>query len=113
MFILKHSPTYFWPVKVEVPVSGGKYERHTFDAEFRRLSQSRMLEIGGLIEKSQITDVELAREVLAGWKGVQDDGGSEVPYSEGARDSLLDIPLVAAAVVMAFFESASGAKRKN
>lgn len=113
MFILNQAPTYLWPVKVELPVSGGKHEKHTFDAEFRRLSQSRMVEIGKAIDAGTTSDIELAREVLAGWKGIVGADGQDIPYSEAARDALLDVPLVAAAVVMAFFESAAGAKRKN
>ena len=62
--------------------------------------------------QNQITDNELAREVMTGWSGITDADGV-VPYSEAARDQLLDIPLVSASIVMALFSSIAGAKRKN
>lgn len=112
MFKLIQPSTYTWPVHVELPVDGGRMEKATFDAEFQRLSQSRLEEIRGQIERSELRDVDLVREVMSGWSGIT-DGSSPVPYSEAARDQLLDIPMVASAVVMALFQSIAGAKRKN
>lgn len=113
MFVISQKQSYSWPVTVEFPVDGGKTDKQTFDAEFRRLSQSRINSIRERIEKSDITDSELAAEVLCGWGGVQDGSGDDVPFSERARDQLLDVPLVAAAVVMAWLSSLTGGKRKN
>ena len=42
-----------------------------------------------------------------------DGDGTEIPFSEGNRDKLLDVPMVAVAIGMSFFESLAGAKRKN
>lgn len=95
-----------------MPVDGGKTEKATFDAEFKRLNQTRLNEIREAVDKGNITDMELAKEVLVGWSGITDENGA-VPYSEGARDKLLDIPLVATAIVYALFGSIAGAKRKN
>ena len=36
-FILAQSDSYSWPVTVEFPVDGGRFEKQTFDAEFKRL----------------------------------------------------------------------------
>jgi hypothetical protein len=44
---------------------------------------------------------------------VTDGDGKDVPFSHKALDQMLDIPLLATAVVMAYFESLQGAKRKN
>lgn len=112
MFKIAQSPEYVWPVSVQLPTDGGRSEKANFDATFRRISQTRMDEIRKGITAGDINDADLAREVLVGWKGVVDDGG-EVPYSEGARDRLLDIPMVSSAIVMALLESLSGARRKN
>jgi hypothetical protein len=113
MFVISQKTSYTWPVTVEFPIDGGKTERQTFDAEFRRVPQSRMAELRKMIEAGEITDLDICAEVLAGWSGITDDRGEAVPYSEGARDTLLDVPLVAAAVVMAWMASLTGAKRKN
>jgi hypothetical protein len=112
MFKISKVTNYTWPVSVHFPVDGGRTEKSTFDVTFKRVSQSRIHEIRTAIEKGEITDVELAREVMIDWSGVM-DGDTEVPFSEGARDDMLDIPMVASSVVMALFESISGAKRKN
>jgi hypothetical protein len=81
MFIISQSETYTWPVKVEIPVAGGRFEVQTFDAEFKRISQSRFKEIMDQINEqdSKLTDADLAKEVTVGWKGVS-DGGSDIPF---------------------------------
>jgi len=117
-FVLKQSDTYSWPVTFDVPVDGGRHERQTFDGEFKRLPQSKVgpmvaelnaLEDGGEMER--IT--ELACEVLVGWSGVTDDSGKDIPFSQKALEQLLEVPLLAAAVLRSYFDSLKGAKRKN
>ena len=112
-FVLKQSDTYAWPVAFDIPVDGGRHQRETFDGQFKRLPQSRILAIGKEIELGEITDIELAREVLVGWAGVTDDATKEIPFSQKALEQLLDVPMLATAIVTAYFESLKGAKRKN
>jgi hypothetical protein len=111
-FVLKQTTSYFWPVTVEMPADGGRFEKQTFDAEFRRMNQSRIETIMADAVASQIRDVDVASEVMVGWKGITDQG-DEVPFSEKSKADLLDMPLVASAVIKAWMESLAGAKRKN
>lgn len=113
MFVILQKSSYTWPVTVEFPVDGGKTDRQTFDAEFKRMTQTRINEIREKIERNETSDTELAREVLTGWDGVNDGNGDAVPFTERSRDQLLDVPLVASAVVLAWLGSLTGAKRKN
>jgi hypothetical protein len=113
MFVLKQSDSYSWPVSFEVPIDGGRHERQTFDGEFKRLPQSRIREIGKLIDDGDILDSAIAAEVLVGWSGVTDDEGKEIPFSQKSLDQLLDVPLLATSIVVAYFASLQGAKRKN
>ena len=113
MFVISQSGSYKWPVSVEFPVDGGKSEKQTFDVEFKRLSQTRIEEIRKQVDEGGITDREFSREVMVGWSGVVDGSGDTVPFSEAGRDNLLDIPLVSAAVVVAFMNSLAGVRRKN
>lgn len=113
MFKIIQPTEYSWGITVELPADGGRVEKQTFDGIFKRVSQTRLGEIQKSIEANEMRDIDLAREVLIGWKGVVDGNGEEVPFSESARDQLLDIPMVAAAVVIAFMQSITGAKRKN
>lgn len=112
-FVLKQSDTYSWPVTFDVPVDGGRHQRQSFDGEFRRLSQSRIREIGQQIEAGETTDAEVAAEVLVGWSGITDDDGKDVPFSQAAMERLLDVPMLATAIATAYFGSFAGGKRKN
>jgi hypothetical protein len=112
MFVIKQTDSYVWPVTVKLPKDGGRFDAQTFDAVFKRIPQTKISEIQGRVAEGLAVDNDLAREVLIDWKGVT-DGENEVPFSEGLRDQLLDIPGVGTAIVLAFVESLSGARRKN
>ena len=83
-FVLKQSSSYSWPVSVKLPADGGKFEKQTFDAQ-----------------------------LLVGWSGVVDGDGDEILFSETLKEQLLDIPTVAAAIIVAYFDSLTGSKAKN
>lgn len=121
-FKLQQSATYVWPVKIVLPIDGGKRLTETFDATFRRLPQSRINEIiklarlqerGRLDEDQELEDQDAAREIMTGWDGVEDDDGKPIPFSEAALKQLLEIPTVAGQIVKAWFGSLAEAKRKN
>lgn len=121
-FVLKQSATYTWPITLILPVDGGRREKHTFDGEFKRLPQSRINEIvrqaramerGRLGEDEVLEDQDAAKEILAGWSGVVDDDGKEIPFSDSNLNQLLEIPTIAGQIVRAWFESLEVAKRKN
>jgi hypothetical protein len=117
--------SYLWPVSIDVPVDGGRYEKLSFDAKFRRIPQDRtealtllavknaqQLQMGQEPEKDG-TDRAVAEEVLEGWAGVIDDDGEEVPFSTTALQSLLVFPGAASAIVLAWYDSINGKKAKN
>jgi hypothetical protein len=117
-FVLKQSDTYTWPVSFEIPVDGGRHERHSFDGEFKRLPQSKVApmvsELNKLDDGEDLDRItELAVEILVGWTGITDDAGEQVPFSQKALQQLLEVPLLGAAVLRAYFDSLKGAKRKN
>lgn len=123
-FILKQSDSYRWPVSFKLPIDGGKREKQTFEAEFRRLPQSRITQIQAEVQKLMkaveagehpdgISDISVAQEVLVGWSGVIDEDGEEVPFSKTSRDALLDLPTVAASIIQCYFESLVDSKTKN
>ena len=124
-FVLTQSSSYLWPVSFDVPIDGGRHEKQTFDAELKRLPQSRIIEIQEAVQKrlsaiqrddetdGMITDQEIAGEILIGWSGVNDADGTAIPFSEASKARLLDVPTVTAAIVTSYFTSLQGAKRKN
>lgn len=124
-FVLKQSSSYSWPVTVKLPADGGKFEKQTFDAQFKRLPQARINEIQVDVQtrikaaerneplEGGINDQSIADELLVGWEGVVDGDGDAVTFSEAVKQQLLDIPTVASAIIVAYFESLAGVKTKN
>ena len=124
-FVLNQSDNYSWPVSIRLPADGGKREKQTFEAVFKRLPQSRINEIQAEVQrrvkateageelKDGISDISLADEILVGWTGVVDGDGEEVAFSKAMKAQLLDVPMLASAIIEAYFESLVEQKRKN
>ena len=112
MFNIVVSASYTWPVKVVLPVSGGRSEAHSFDVEFRRLGKAAVQALQERAIAPEADPADLAREIVLGWSGVS-DGAADIPFSDTALRHVLDIQGVAAAIVRAYFESVLGAARKN
>ena len=109
MFKLSVSGTYFARVDVDLP-GGGKA---SFDAQFRRLSQSEMDSLGARLKEGALDDQELVDDVLVGWIGVAGEDGEALEFNETNKQRVLDIVPVRACVLRAFFESFSKARGKN
>lgn len=124
-FVLNQSQSYSWPVSIQLPADGGKREKSSFDALFKRLPQSRINEIQQLAQQrikaaergeeldNGVTDQTIAAEILVGWAGILDADGDDVPYSEAVKAQLLDVPMMAGALIEAYFKSLVELKRKN
>jgi len=112
MFKLNQSESFFWPVEILIPGDGGKFEKQTFDAQFKRKTQEDLLGLRSRIEAGELTDAGFAREVLLGWKGISENG-EDVPFSETTLEQVLNVPNVATAIVVAFVNAHAGVARKN
>jgi len=116
MFKIKQSKTFVWPVKITVPIDGGKYSNSTFDVEFDRISQSAVEQLASSIQNEEQTAVQIVKSIIVGWPdGSVTDGTDSIPFSDSALDELLDVPGVASAIITSFLEAYNGqaAKRKN
>jgi len=113
MFTISTKNTFTWPVSFRVPTDGGGYEKADFDAEFKRLSQTRLEEITDKLTAGMMTDRQVADEVLVGWKGVQGEDGKLLPFTDDSKARLLDIAGLASTLVLAFTEALRGAREKN
>lgn len=113
MFVLATGSVYSWPVTVQIASSGGKFDKFTFDLTFKRVTQSRLKDILGAEDMKTLSDAEFCKEIVLGWKGVVDENHAEIPFSMEALDKLLEIPMVAKAIVTAYLESVAGSKPKN
>lgn len=106
-FIRKKVASYGWPVTVEVPSDGGKFEKQLFNVTFKRLGRS---EFTKLADKG---DVELLEAVLEGWDDIVDEDGTAVPFTAANRQGFLDDPYFCRGVIKAYLESLDGAQVKN
>ncbi len=113
MYVIKKSDNYYWPISVDRPVNAGTKDSFTFDALFRRLSQSELDAYAIKAEKFVIRDIDIARDVLVGWKDVQNEQGEDMPFTTDTKEALLDQPMVASAIVNFYYESLAQGKRKN
>ena len=123
-FVLKSSSSYTWPVTFYQPENCTRKEQ-SFDAQFKQLPQTRINEIQVLVQKrvksmqegdedtSGITDQSIANEVLVGWEGIEDGEGAHVPFSNKTKKQILDIPMLASAIIESYFDSLVEAKTKN
>lgn len=113
MFKMGTSTDYSWPVKVEIPVDGGKTEKSTFDARFKRFPQAKVESLGRDLADGRISEPALIEEILVGWKGVMDAEGTELPFSETNRDELMEIFPVRGQVILAWLDSLKAGRQKN
>ena len=130
-------PAFTWPVKVKVPLDGGKFRDDTFTAHFQSCPRSVIVEharrdqqaVQKRIEAAQRGDSaeELAaledydsetailREYFVGWNDdLVDADDNPIPFSEMVRDQLLEIHFVRRAVSEAYWAAMNGgARAKN
>lgn len=109
MFKLEKERTFTWPVKIKVPTDGGVFADAGFDCKFKLVSQD---EIDDFVA-GKVSERDFLKANIVGWTGVQDDQDRELPFSEAARDSMIGIPYVRVALMGAYLEAMSGARRKN
>ena len=125
-FVLEQSPTFKHPVSIREVLDGGKRTTETFTATFAWLKQSRIDEIKRLADRLDagryssddeetegLTNISACREILIDWSDVVDDDGDEVPFTAQALTELVEIPTVAAQIVMQWAKSLDAAKKKN
>lgn len=116
MFKLQKKESFFWPVKGAVPVDGGDYAEFEFQAEIKRLPQSKVDELIKKLtgDKTDMTVKDIATTLLVGWKGVYDESGEkEVAFSPESKRQVLEVAGVAASIVDAYFEALRGGRTKN
>lgn len=113
MFTLQLSPTYFVEVTLRVPIDAGKVATATFDAELRRLSQSEHDALMERARRDQLSDSEVARMLMVGWRKVRGADSAELPFSPDALGQLLQVAGAGTAICAAYLGSVQQAATKN
>ena len=106
-FVRKKSSTFKWPVTVEFPVDGGRFETETFDAIFKRVGRT---EFQKLVDKG---DMELIEAVMDGWEGVKDESDKDIAFTKASLRDMLEDPYFTRGVIKSYLESLEGAAAKN
>ncbi|MDO5704036.1 MAG: hypothetical protein Q4G49_03055 [Paracoccus sp. (in: a-proteobacteria)] len=88
-----------------MPVDGG-FTDQELTARFRVLPWSETRDTDG-------DPAEQLRRIWIGWEGVVDPEGNAVPFSNAARDQLIDLLYVRVAVLEAYSKAITGAKQGN
>jgi hypothetical protein len=120
MFKLSAAASYWWPVTIHIAVDGGKFEKHEFSAQYKRMKTS---DTDALVDRLGETDeesgeqfkmIDLLVEIVTGWKGVADPDGNEIPFSTDAlRSACNDFPALNGAFFDAWINSLAKGKEKN
>ena len=109
MFKIAEKKAITWPVVVEIPQDGGKTTKQTFTGEFEIVDQDELNQLA-------LEGADLLARVFTGWeKGVGDEEGKDLPFSEEMRQKLLKITYVRRALFEAYGQIQHGraAPRKN
>ncbi len=109
MFKFTQNPKIWWPVTISYPIDGGKVGKATFEAHFQVKDADELGDLG----VGAFSDVEVLSSVLLGWKGVADEEGNEIEYSDENKEMFLKNPYVRKHTALAYLECVNGAKRKN
>lgn len=119
MFKIDLSPSYTYPVTIELVSGNGKLDKFTFTAEFKRLSQDEIDKMSEELTASSnadapLTDSDIIDKVLAGWRDIADAHGKPLAFdSPSDKAVVFSVFGVRKALIQAYFESISGEKRKN
>jgi hypothetical protein len=116
MFRLKHTPTYWWTVKVPVAAGGevaGKVEVMDFDVEFVRMDEDELKALNVELIEQNLLDKDLCTRIVKNWRGVIGDDGQSLPFSAETFTAVLKLANVAPCLARAFYESRQPAALKN
>ena len=91
-------------IEVQVPGDHGKTTKADFEATFRRLG---LTDAKALIKQSQdglISDEEILRQNVVGFKGIKDTDGQEVEFSQDFLNQLIDEAYIRAPLIAGFMD---------
>ena len=109
MFKFEKNPTFTWPVKVQVPIDGGKFEEHVFTARWQ-------LQEAAALRKFQAEHPEggaaaLLEKALKSWSDVQETDGTPIEFTPENVKRLADAPHVRSALITSYWDAADGGLR--
>lgn len=86
MFKIDPAPTFRAEVSLSAP---GQTEPNRLSIEWQHLDRKQLTEWIDALAAAQLSDVDGLAQVIAGWDGVVDHQGQNVPYSKDRLQALL------------------------
>ena len=113
--IRKKTSNVLTPVSVSTPQDGGGFTEETLQVRLSIIKRSRLREIIEQTQTGDLSDDDIARELVVGWEDYLDETGEPVIFSYEALEELLENPFVPSAIAYAVVNmySGDGAKAKN
>ena len=118
MFVFNEDVTFWSKVRIYVPGDGRKTVNE-IEVQYRAISPEAVTEFSAtalrLRSAGEIADdgAMLLKETVIGWKGIQDGGSGEFPFSDENLSKLIAIPYVRSAMTEGYFEGINGKPRKD
>lgn len=112
MFKLAQSPEFWVPVEFEWTSEKGNREVVKFRARCKRFTLDEITDLQKRIRDEQLMDDVVAREVVVGWDGIEDDDGKPAEFDSQSFGRFLQLG-TAGAIVLAYFRAYPRAREKN
>lgn len=113
MFKLAVSPTFWTDVGATIADENGKRVPISFQLQFKRLTPAEIQELAiGGVASALRNDSEVLSQIVVGWKGIADEHGTEMEFSQEGLTKLIDLNL-AGAIAQAFMAAQPRARAKN
>jgi len=113
-FKMADNPTFGMRVDVDDLNDAGVIEKSHFLATFKRYTVAELETLRARwLSEGKDDPIWVAREVLVGWKGVQNEDGSVAEFNETNKAKLLSYPPVVAALQQTFWDNVIKTRAKN
>lgn len=109
MFKFEKNPVFTWPVKVQVPTDGGKFEEHVFNARWQLQDAAALRKFQD--EHPAGGAVALLEKALKGWSDIQEADGNSIEFTPENVKRLADTWHVRSALVASYWDAANGELR--
>ena len=124
-FVVKKENAFRWPVKISVPMDGGKFKDIKVyvkflikDVDYIKDLQNQLNELAD--SDNQVQDVSdligsVLDDVLIGWDdgAFQNEDGSPIAFNDDNKDMILELPPVRRAIWEEYLNVIGGGKHKQ
>jgi hypothetical protein len=100
------------PVKTKVLTDGGTEREEKWFVVVKRCSVEQHDEYMKRVHSGDMTDFEVAKELVLDWGGLKTDDGEKVPFNELNLMGVMDIPEYKRSLTDSIYEAMSGGARK-